>query len=99
MQITQIQWVRHQKVTSKSYPCTSKSYICSYLEVHKDTKETTIYYIEQRKKAIVSTYCEAGVCPTREMHQGNHCGSMQDMFLVKNDTNEAILGLLSEEIM
>ena len=41
----------------------------SYLEVHKDEKEDTIYYNEQKKKAIVFTYCAAEVCTTLEIHQ------------------------------
>ena len=40
---------------------------CTYLEVHKDVKEGTIYCIEQKKKAIMSTYCIAGVCPVLEI--------------------------------
>ena len=55
----------HQKVTT-----------CS-LEVHKDIKEGTIYYIEQKKKAVISTYYIAEVCPTLETCQEKHCGSME----------------------
>ena len=46
-----------------------------------------------------STCCVAGVCATLEIHQEKFCGSMQDMYLVTHDINQAILGLLSEEIM
>ena len=75
-------------------PACQKVSVCSYLE-----KEGTIYYTEQKKKAIISTYCIAGVCPTLEIHQEKCCGSMQDMYLVTHDTNEAILCLRSEKIM
>ena len=44
-------------------------------------------------------YCIAGVCATLEIHQEKFFGSMQDMYLVTRDINEAVLGLLSEEIM
>ena len=44
-------------------------------------------------------YCIAGVCATLEIHQEMFFGSMQDMYLVIHDINEAVLGLLSEEIM
>ena len=40
---------------------------CSYLELHKDVQEGTIYYIKQKKKAIISTYCLAGISPTLEI--------------------------------
>ena len=80
-------------------PTHQKVIACCYLEVHKDIKESTIYYFEQKKKVIISTYCVAGVCSTLEIHQEKHRGSMQDMYLVTHDTNEAILSLLSEEIM
>ena len=42
---------------------------CSYLEVYKDIKGGTVYYIEQKKKAIISTYCGAVVCPRLEIRQ------------------------------
>ena len=69
---------------------------CSYLEVHKDVKEGTICYTEQKKKAIISTYC-VGVCPALEIHQEK--GQWIHAGYVFSDTNEAILGLLSEEII
>ena len=67
--------------------------------MHKDIKEGILYYIEQKKKAVISTYCITGVCPTLEICHEKHCGSMEDMYLVTHDTNEAILSLLGEEIM
>ena len=80
-------------------PAHQKVITCSYLEVHKDIKEGTIYYTEQKKKAVISNYCIAGVCPTLEIHQEKHCRSMEDMYLVTHDRNKAILSLLSEEIL
>ena len=44
--------------------CTSKSYLLFLPGDHKDIKESTIYYIENEKKAIIPTYCVAGVCAT-----------------------------------
>ena len=72
---------------------------CSYLQVHKDVKEGTIYYIKQKKKAIISTYCLAGIRPTLEICHEKGYGSMQDMYLVTHDTNEVILALLGKKIM
>ena len=62
---------------------------------HKNIKESTIYYIENKKKAMISTYCVAGVCATPEII-GKSSGSMQDMYLVTHEINHAILGLLDE---
>ena len=45
------------------------------------------------------TYCIERVCSTLGIHKEKCCGSMQDMFLVMHDINEAILDLFSEEIM
>ena len=59
-------------------------YICIYIYIY-----IYIYY----------TYCIAGVCPILEICQEKHCGSVQDMYLVTHGTNEAILSLISEEIM
>ena len=60
-------------------------------------KLSTIYYIENKKKA--TTYCLAWVCPTFEIHWEKCCGSMQNMYLVTHQISEAILGLLSEIII
>ena len=78
----------HEKVTP-----------CSYLEINKDIKESTIYYTEHKKKAMISTYCVAGVYATLVICQEKCCGSMQDMYLVTHGINKAIFGLLSEKIM
>ena len=48
---------------------------------------------------MMCIYCLAGVCATLEIHQEKFFGSMQGMYLVIHDINEAVLGLLSEEIM
>ena len=40
-----------------------------------DAKKGTIYYIEQKKKAIICTYYVAGVCPTLEIRQEKRCES------------------------
>ena len=55
--------------------------------------------MENKKKAMISTYCIAEVCATLEIHKEKCCGSMQDMYLVAHKINDAILDLLSEEIM
>ena len=47
---------------------TSKSYHLLLPGDHKNIKESTIYYIENKKKAMISTYCVAGVCATPEIH-------------------------------
>ena len=77
-------------------PAHQKVITCTYLEVHEDIKEGTIYYIEQKMKAVISTYCIAGICPQLEIPHEKCCGSMQDMYLV---IHEAMMSLLSEEIM
>ena len=48
---------------------------------------------------MINLDCVPGVCTTLEIHQEKFCGFMQDIYLVTHDINDAILGLLSEEIM
>ena len=55
--------------------------------------------MENKKKAMISTYRVAGVCTILEILKEMCCGSMQDMYLVTHEINEAILDLLNEEIM
>ena len=58
-----------------------------------------MYYTENKKKAVIYTYCVAGVCAALELHYEKSCGSTQDMYLVTHEINNAMLGLLNEEIM
>ena len=53
--------------------------------------------MENKKKAMMSTYSVAEVCATLEILQEKCCGSMQDMYLVTHEINDAILGLLNGE--
>ena len=48
---------------------------------------------------MINLDCVPGVCTTLEIHQEKFCGFMQDIYLVTHDINDAILGLLSEEII
>ena len=48
---------------------------------------------------MINLDCVAGVCAALEIHQEKFCGFRQDMYLVTHDINNAILGLLGEEIM
>ena len=48
---------------------------------------------------MISTNCVPGACAKLEIHQEKCCESMHDMYLVTHEINDAILGLLSEEVM
>ena len=65
-------------------PAQQKVIACSYLEVHKDIKEGTIYCTEQKKNAMTSTYCVARVFQTLKIYQEKCRGSTQDiMYIMK----------------
>ena len=36
----------------------------NYFELHKSTNDGDVYYIETKKKAIISTFCVVGNCPS-----------------------------------
>ena len=36
----------------------------NYFELHKSTNDGDMYYIETQKKAIISTFCVVGNCPS-----------------------------------
>ena len=43
--------------------------------------------MENKKKAVISTYCVAEVCATLEIQEEKCCGSMQAMYLVAHKIN------------
>ena len=49
-------------------PAHQKSYHPLLPGDHKDIKGNTIYYMENKKKAMISTDCVAEICATLEIH-------------------------------
>ena len=73
-----------------TYPPEDKTVIGNYLEIHKDTKDRKIYYLENKRKAIIPFFSIVGVSPELEFIQGKRCGKTDDMYLVTHDVLEAI---------
>ena len=70
---------------------------CNYLELFRESKDCDIYYIEEKKVALMSAYCIAGICPELKPCQEKHQGKWVDMFQVSHDMHQAILELLDSD--
>ena len=67
---------------------------CNYLELFWESKGGDIYYIEEKKVALISAYCIAVIRPELKPCQENCWGKWVDMFQVSHDMHKAILELL-----
>ena len=59
-----------------TYPPEHKIVIGNYLEIH------IIFYLENKRKAIISCFSNAGVSPESEFIQGKRCGKTEDVLLL-----------------
>ena len=69
----------------------------NYLEVHKETVNGTLYYIETSKKAIISTFCIVGNCPLPQLVPTKKSKKMIDMFLISDDLHQTLCELVLSE--
>lgn len=72
-----------------TYPTQHRIVIGNYPEIHQDTKDGTISYLENKWKAIISCFSIIGVSPELEFIQGKGCEKTEDMYLVAPDVHEA----------
>ena len=47
---------------------------CNCLELSRKSKDDNIYYIEQKKVALIAAYCIAGICPELKPCQEKRLG-------------------------
>ena len=64
---------------------------CDYLELFWESKDGDIYYIKEKKVALISAYCIAGICPELKPYQEKRRGKWVDLFQVSHDMHQAIL--------
>ena len=63
----------------------------NYLELFRESKDGDIYFIEEKKVALISAYCIAGICPELKPCEEKRQGKWVDMFQVSHDMHQAIL--------
>ena len=61
----------------------------NYFELHKSTNDGDMYYIETKKKAIISTFCIKENCPSPTAVIEKKRGKEQEMYLVYNELHQA----------
>ena len=57
----------YNKIEAANYqheiPASQSVMKCNYFELFQESKYGYIYYIEEKKVALISAYCIAGICP------------------------------------
>ena len=69
----------------------------NYLEIHKEVGDGTLYYVDTKRKALISAFCVVGNCPTLPTLTVKRRGKNVDMFLVSHDVHQVLSELVSSE--
>ena len=68
-----------------------------YLEIHRETNNGTVYYVDQTRKALISAFCIVGNCPELPTTLQRKCGKNVDMFIVDHDIHQVLSELAISE--
>ena len=63
----------------------------NYLEVHKEQASGVSYYVDYKKKALISAFCVVGNCPSLPTSTEKRKGKMMEMFMVNNDMHQILI--------
>ena len=69
----------------------------NYLEVFKEIHDSHLYYLDTKRKAMISAYCVVGNCPTPLTTTVKKQGKNVEMFIVDHDLHQALSELVSVE--
>ena len=69
----------------------------NYLEVHKETSNGNIYYIDTKRKALISTFCVVGNCPEPPTITVKKGRKDVEMFLIDHEMHQALCELVNTE--
>ena len=67
----------------------------NYFEIHKTSNEGDIYYIDSKKKAIISPFCVVGNCPSPMVVMQNWRGKEQEMSIIDNDLHRVVCEIVN----
>ena len=68
-----------------------------YLEVHREANDGTIYYVDIKRKALISAFCVVGNCPELPSILQKKRGKDVEMFVVDNGMHQALSELVNSE--
>ena len=63
----------------------------NYLEVFKEIHDSHLYYLDTKRKALISAYCVVGNCPTPPTTTVKRQGKNVEMFIFDHDLHQALL--------
>ena len=69
----------------------------NYLEIYKEITDGNLYYIDTKRKALISAFCVVGNCPTPPTMTVKKRGKDVEMFLVDHDLHQALSELVNIE--
>ena len=69
----------------------------NYLEVFKEIHDGHLYYLDTKRKALISAYCVVRNCPTPPTTTVKKQGKNVEMFIVDHDPHQALSELVNFE--
>ena len=66
-----------------------------YLEIHKNNNDGDVYYLDESKKAIVSSFAVVGNCPPPEVVSHKRRGKQEDMYFVDHNLHQGLCELVN----
>ena len=80
-----------------TFPPYHRVVIGHYLEVHKETTNGTLYYVNTKKEALISAFCVVGNCPLPTSVTVKKNKKDVEMFLIVNDLHQYLCELVNYE--
>ena len=67
----------------------------NYFEIHKTSNEGDIYYIDWKKKAIISAFSVVGICPSPMVVMQKRKRKEQEMYIIDNDLHQDLYEIVN----
>ena len=62
----------------------------NYLELHKEQKDSDLYYVDYRKTALISAFAVIRNCPMSEIINEKKNGKLVAMYVISSDIHQAL---------
>ena len=66
----------------------------NYLELHKEQKDSDLYYVDYRKTALISAFAVIRNCPMSEIINEKKNGKLVAMYVISSDIHQALCELV-----
>ena len=82
---------------NNKFPPSQRVVMGNYLEIHKETSNGTLYYVDMKREAMISAFCVVGNCPTPTSVTLRKHGKEVEMLLIDHDMHQVLCELVNNE--